>query len=370
MVNLMDKILKKLKVPKSIRIKILKYSIKNYTYSNSKNYLEELTKISEFPKGTSISTKTILDGDYDLSIIVPAYNVQDYIRKCITSLVNQKTKYKYKVIIVNDGSTDNTMKYLKLYKKYNFVTIIDQKNKGFSGARNKGLDYVSSKYISFVDSDDYVSNNYVEQLMNAAYKHNADIVEGSYQVFSEQGVLEKNIERIDITNDPFQTLYGYPWGKAYKKDLLNNVQFPENFWYEDTMAMYRIWPLANKVVTISPIIYNYRKNINGITISSKGKVKSLDSLYITIRLLMDCDKLNMDLTQSLYEFTLNQMIMNFNRIVPLGQSVMVKSFFVMANTIDLYFPESKYLTKNFNLKPVEKSLRSKNYRLFAAYCLF
>ena len=92
----------------------------------------------------------------DVSIIIPTYNVEKYIQQCLDSVISQRTNFRFHVICINDGSTDNTGLLLKKYENAENVTIIHQKNKGFSGARNVGLRKTNGKYIMFVDSDDFI----------------------------------------------------------------------------------------------------------------------------------------------------------------------------------------------------------------------
>ncbi len=122
-----------------------------------------------------------IDLKLDLSIIVPVYNSEKYLSTCLDSIVNQKTKFNYEVVCINDGSKDNSINILEDYqKKYNFIKIISQENGGISSARNTGINNASGKYFGFIDNDDKISENYVESLMNRAYEKNADIVKCNF----------------------------------------------------------------------------------------------------------------------------------------------------------------------------------------------
>ena len=106
--------------------------------------------------------------------MVPVYNVEEYVSKCIRSILQQTFK-NYELIVVNDGSTDDSLGKLQQFSD-NRLKIIDQKNKGLSGARNTGIKHAVGKYITFIDSDDWISNDYLEVMINCAKKYNADIV--------------------------------------------------------------------------------------------------------------------------------------------------------------------------------------------------
>lgn len=130
----------------------------------------------------------------DLSIIVPAYNVENYIRECLDSILNQSID-NYEIIIVNDGSTDKTQDICEEYSnEYSFIKLINQENKGLGAARNTGLQHVSGKYIAFVDSDDMVKENMFTQMLDLAIKKDLDLVVCDVELFFEDVNIRKPIE--------------------------------------------------------------------------------------------------------------------------------------------------------------------------------
>lgn len=330
------------------------------TFQNSLKFLNEISPDSN---GSSYG-KNHLSVKYDLQIIVPAYNCETTITDCLNSILKQKTQYSFIIDVVDDGSTDNTSKILENLREndlFSRLNIIHQKNEGLSGARNTGLKELKGKYVLFVDADDVLPQHAVERLMDAADKNNADIVEGGYNIFDDKkGIFFtfKHDNRLD--NNPFDVLYGYPWGKVYRATLFKNVIFPKGYWYEDTVGMYRLWPRAKHVVTIKSIIYNYRRNTKGITISSKGENKSIDTLWITKKLLSECDPqlLNTDL----FVFTLNQIIMNTRRLSYLDDKVNKANFVISRNLIDKYF--KRYKTDNKKIMEIKNALENNNYIRF------
>lgn len=363
----LNHLLKKINIPYNYRMFLLRVGLKKRI---RKNEVISLESLSPFPKGTSIINHNFKAKRYDLAIIVAAYNSQDYINSCISSLVNQKTQYNYSIIVVNDGSTDNTGIFLdKWHKKFpNLIKVIKSENEGLSSARNKAIEASTADYITFVDADDFVEKTFVEVLMKNAFEKDADIVEGGYQTIN-QGVIEK-YPNTDILNaNAFEDLYGYPWGKVYRQSLFKNVQFPIGFWFEDTVGMYRIWPNTNKVVTISDILYNYRINMKGITHSSYSNPKALDSFYITIRLLEDYKELGIAFTDEIYTFTLQQMVINFTRIISLSNRYLKTVFFIMVEVIDDFFPSSKFKCLDKRSLIIEQALRRNDYSLFVGVCL-
>ena len=127
-------------------------------------------------QGTSaLRQNHILQPDWDLTIIIPAYNVEKYIETCLTSVLEQVTQYTYRVIVINDGSIDNTAKILERFRNHSILSIITQDNGGAARARNRALESIRSRYVMFVDADDVLEPGAVEKLMYKAFELNSDI---------------------------------------------------------------------------------------------------------------------------------------------------------------------------------------------------
>lgn len=264
---------------------------------------------------------------YDLQIIIPAYNVEKYIEKCLDSILAQKTQYTYLIIVVNDGSTDGTQNKLLKYANNKHVSIIDQANTGFSGARNQGLKNLLGEYLMFVDSDDYLCENAIENLMKKAIEWNADIVEGSALFFNDAGdiLTRKHHASSKCNGDYADALWGQPWGKVIRTDIFKNLCFPEGFWYEDSIFEYCIYPFYRKKYTIENDVYAYRYNPSGITYKSRGNVKSVDHYWIMLYLLEWLnEKQNITADEWLQISILNNMVLGYTRTNALG--VVVKDF--------------------------------------------
>ncbi|KMZ12803.1 Glycosyltransferase [Candidatus Burkholderia humilis] len=162
----------------------------------------KVAKIRPYNRFSS-QTLTWPDSETDilLSIIVPVYNVEKYLAKYIDSTIDQKTSYAYEVIITDDGSTDSSAAILAGYANRPRFTIFRIKNSGLSVTRNEGLKRARGKYVMFVDSDDYISDNCVETLLSRALQHDADIVQGSYCTVD----VENNVQRKQIFKDAVLT---------------------------------------------------------------------------------------------------------------------------------------------------------------------
>lgn len=311
-----------------------------------------------------------IDYDYDLHLIVPVYNVEKYIIKCIESILLQNTHFSYYVTIVNDGSTDNSRKLLERYESTKNIEIIDQDNKGLSGARNAGLQHIKGRYVSFIDSDDYIEPNFVETLLSKGFSEQADIVEGSYNTFSNKRAYISTVQHKNkVTSLWNNNLFGVAWGKIFKSTLFQKVHFPESYWFEDTLCSIIIFPQVSKIITIDDIIYNYRINDAGITSISKGNIKSIDSFWITYELIKEKEKIGLKNDQQDYEFFLNQIKMCYTRTKKLRIHKLNKLMFSLyCQLFDNFF--STFSTHERKMVDLENSLKNKNYKAFILYLLF
>lgn len=303
----------------------------------------------------------------DLSIIIPTYNNANYIERAVESVIAQDTEFNFEIIIINDGSTDDTKLVLSRYNSNKNIIIINQDNKGFSGARNIGIDNANGKYIMFLDSDDYLAPDAIQNLLSVAIDYDADIVEGNYKTFDSNGNVNdvnKSCLKLTHVTSPSITLRGYPWGKVYKNHLLNSINFPLEYWFEDTVMPFIIFPNAKNCYLIPENVYMYFINPKGITATFKMKPKSLDTLYITRQLLKDKKRLNQQFTEIDYWLFLNQIKMNYSRTRFLSSKVK-KSIFVI--TCDLF---QRYFEEYFNIESdsISEIFNSKKYKKYIEFC--
>lgn len=203
----------------------------------------------------------------DASIIIPVYNAEKYLKKCLESVINQKTKYKYEIIVINDGSTDNSLNILKIYS--NKIKIIDKPNSGPGDSRNRGLELASGKYILFVDSDDYVSDNFVEKMLDTIIQNEADIVICDYYRVTTNNIkyFNKGEAGIYLKNNFNKVLLMefHSCNKIFKKELFNYETYPTDMLFEDVVLVSKLILKANKIVKINDPLYYYRKNENSTT---------------------------------------------------------------------------------------------------------
>ena len=198
-----------------------------------------------------------------ISIIVPFYNMEKYLSRCIDSILNQDYQL-YELIIINDGSTDNSDKICQEYiKKDSRIKYIKQENRGISESRNRGIKESSGKYISFIDSDDIVSPKYLSTLYENLITNKVDISCCSFQKFSKECTFneDNNIQVIDnvegIKKLLNESLSSFLWDKLIPRKLFSGISFKKDKIFEDTDVMYKIFSKAKKIVITDAILYGY-----------------------------------------------------------------------------------------------------------------
>ena len=223
-------------------------------------------------------------GNIDISIIVPIYNVEQYLRECLDSLAAQELK-TIEVLMVNDGTKDRSGDIAKEYaekwpEKFKYFI---KENGGLSDARNYALPYVRGKYVAFVDSDDYVEKNMFSELWNGALKSYPDIVECELdKVYSDHG------ERIHLP-DEYKSISDYmlnarvcAWNKIYRVEWLKNIGviFPKGLLYEDVCFFCKIVPYLTQLpVTVHRPLYHYRQREGSILSSSNRRILEIHKIF-------------------------------------------------------------------------------------------
>ena len=327
-----------------------------------------LNTVCPKPETTSIFFKDIVEPKVDLRIVVPCYNEEEYLEECLQSIVNQKTQYKWEVICINDGSTDRTADILEMYSKYENVRVIHQENKGFSGARNRGMEILDCRYYMFVDADDILCENAVEEMLQIAEEYNADMVEGDLKSFVHEEELEDigQKEKGAIKEIESNQISGYTCGKVIKSKLFQNIIFPEKYWFEDSIMAYLIAPQCDRIIKYEKCIYLYRRNMKGITATAGKNVKCIDTYWITELMLEDREKLNMPMDLKMYEKFLDQIALNYVRIEQMNEEIKTSIFFL---TADLYGRYAKGFTATSKFYGIlERALQLGNYSLYQDGC--
>ena len=221
-----------------------------------------------------------------LSIIIPIYNVEKYLTKCIESILNDTYK-DYEIILVNDGSKDNSQVIIDEYvKEYpDKIKAYIKENGGLSDARNYGITKASGEYITFIDSDDYIEKDYLYHAMNIIDKENPDLLisdlnyiwENSDKEMYQKGLSNRNVNpKKDIFLSPL-----FAWNKIYKKELFDklNLRYPKGLWYEDIPVTLTFAVNTNKISYYSGLSVNYLQRDTSI-MGSKYNDKMFDIFKI------------------------------------------------------------------------------------------
>lgn len=314
-----------------------------------------------------------------ITVVVPVYNVSSYLDRCIDSLLAQ-TYQNLDIILVNDGSTDNSGELCDTYaKKDARIRVAHKENGGLSSARNVGISMALGKYIGFVDSDDWVTEDMFEYLHSLLTDNHADIAvsnltrcksvsdankimkyhkESSINIYSQEEYIKKFM-KIDS-----QTIEYYAWNKLYKKELLTSKQYPDGKTAEDVLGTFKALLSANRIVQSNKVTYFYYVNPTSITASFSEK-KANDLLYVWDEVV----KLSKD--NELYH---SWAILNRKRIdfTILFQIAIAKNYMELIRNKEFIFPIVNRLKENsstllgINISTSRKLL----IRLFCANYIF
>ena len=246
-----------------------------------------------------------------ISVVVPIYKVEMYLKQCINSIIKQ-TYTNLEIILVDDGSPDNCPKICDEFKeKDSRVVVIHKENGGLSDARNAGIDVAKGKYIAFIDSDDYIHNEFIEELYNHIVSEKAQISMCTIQKVNEK---DEVIEEIPITEEKvisgrkailefnnFSISNVVAWNKLYNIELFKDIRYPKGKIHEDEFTTYKLLYLAKRVAISNRKLYYYRYNQNSITNKqfNEKRLDVIDALEERIEFFKNRNEIE------LYENTLN-----------------------------------------------------------------
>lgn len=297
----------------------------------------------------------------NFSIIIPIYNVEKYIVKCLESCINQDLSYDcYEIVLVNDGTLDNSMDIVNQYKIRfpHLIKIINQKNAGLSAARNAGLSIAKGEYIWFVDSDDFIENNILLDLISFIQQHKGvDLIQIQYRMVYEDSTIEKNIISSLFTNEVTGNealacggLHIPAQFTIFRKEFLlqNNLKFYPGIFHEDLEFKPRATILANKIIAYPKICYNYLQRSTG-SITSTFKLKNgIDMLTVAKSLKEFSCNMSLDVKIYFYDYialALNTVLYGLRSLSIEEQDIIKRSLTTSVNR-DLF----KCMAKSSKLK--------------------
>lgn len=281
-----------------------------------------------------------------ISIIIPVYNSEKYLDKCLTSLINQTHK-NIEIIAVNDGSTDNSEKILKQYQKQcpDIIKIYTWENHGIGATRNKGLELATGDYIGFVDSDDYVEVNMYSELLKRIKETNSEAAICNIQKFNNKGkcgeiITSSDLEKFSLLENPNMVNkidYG-PCNKIFKKEIFSGLEFSIKYKYEDLIPVFMALLKAKKITICNKLLYNYYINDTGET--QTVNERNIDMYCILNELLNNCKKYktNKDFWKELEHFSVYRIYENFGLLISTKYNYLLDKY--IDNSIDM-------LKKNF-----------------------
>ena len=294
-----------------------------------------------------------------ISVIVPTYNVEEYISKCLDSIINQTYK-NYEIICIDDCSSDNTYKILKEYeKKYNNIKVIkNEKNSGAGYSRNKALEIATGKYVSFIDSDDYIENNFLEELIKSIKSNDLAVCDIYIRYDNKEMTDNLSIACLDESNKLTfinNGLAASPCNKLFKKDILLKYPFPEGIMNEDIAVVLPILINSKKIGYTNKTYYNYVQHKRSVQ-NSKLSDKRLD-IFKSINILKNRVELN---NEYLDAIIYNQLILFLIYVVPKCENKEMRLEFLKK----FYKLSKEYNVYNNVFYQEFLSLQGKKHRIF------
>lgn len=340
------------------------------------NIIKEYKQKVLFSKNDIVDEKS--NDNIDLSIIIPVYNSEKYLSTCIESIIKQDTQYKFEILAINDGSTDKSLDILEKYaKKHDFIRIINQENKGISGARNTGINNAKGKYIGFIDNDDKIRKDYIEKLLNRAYENNADIVKCNHVKFNgESGEILGCSRHEDVSirgyiGEKILEFKGYIWGGILKKELWKEFRFPMGYWYEDAITRIVIMRICSRFEYIDEDLYFYNVHSSNASkiVWSKKNLKCMDQ-YFLVKKLVEYDRsIGLKDDNTLYKILLYEFgPMLWTRTRNLDREYRRRVFLLACEFINKI--EQEDITFSFEQKYINRALKNKDYVLWKLISIY
>ncbi len=307
----------------------------------------------------------------DISVIIPVYNYKDVISSCIDSVINQKTKYNFEVVLVDDGSTDGANLICDEYAKLSNVKTIHQKNAGIGAARNTGIKNARGKYLMFVDCDDYVHDDFIETMLNKAYFTDNDIIISSYtlvkkrkgQIISKRDVVcsKNNIKGYKDSEDLIMNYQGLPWNKIYKRKIFDKIRYINGYWYEDIIVHFLIFRICESYSYIEKSLYDYMWYENNFSHTQDAvSPQALQRYWLLEVMAEETKRIGLETDEKFYKILLRHSGREvYEGIHSFDDEVKRAVFWKTCEIVRQYKPECKY-NLTYAEKQLEKALLTNN----------
>lgn len=301
-----------------------------------------------------------------VSIIVPVYNVEEYLERCLDSLVNQTLK-DIEIIIVNDGSTDGSKEIIQKYlNKYKNIVYLEKENGGLSSARNYGIPYAKGEYIGFVDSDDYVEITMYEKMYNKAVEEKSDMVECDF-IWEYPNKKIEDIGKIySGKKEAIVEARVVAWNKIIKKDIIEKtkITFPEGLRYEDIEFFYKIVPYLDKISFVKETLVHYIQRESSIANTQNERTGEIFKIWENVlNYYIENNIFNEYRKELEYSYTRILLCSSLKRITKVKDKKVRKALIKLTwQNLNKKFPhwkQNKYLNstksfKNLYLKSINK----------------
>ena len=301
-----------------------------------------------------------------VSVIVPVYNVEEYLERCLDSLVNQTLK-DIEIIIVNDGSTDGSKEIIQKYlNKYKNIVYLEKENGGLSSARNYGIPYAKGEYIGFVDSDDYVEITMYEKMYNKAVEEKSDMVECDF-IWEYPNKKIEDIGKIySGKKEAIVEARVVAWNKIIKKDIIEKtkITFPEGLRYEDIEFFYKIVPYLDKISFVKETLVHYIQRESSIANTQNERTGEIFKIWENVlNYYIENNIFNEYRKELEYSYTRILLCSSLKRITKVKDKKVRKALIKLTwQNLNKKFPhwkQNKYLNstksfKNLYLKSINK----------------
>ena len=298
----------------------------------------------------------------DISIIVPAYNAEKYIGKCLDSLIHQ-TKKELEFIIINDGSTDQTEDIVKSYKDKR-IQYFKNKNQGIGKTRNFGIEKAKSKYIMFLDSDDYLEKTACERMFQKIETNHLDVVICDFYKEYDNGTIEEirtpHFDNSSLEDNPdIITEYLCPWAKIYTRKLImdHKIRFPENLKYEDAPFVIEALAKAKEIGKVDECLNYYLIHGNSETTVRDRRCFDILKIIDRIRTITKDkeklkDKIDHLTVRIITNYTIQQRVQKDKKV---GMEFIDEAFAYLQKEVPDYKKNHYYVGRGFLRRTIEKS---------------
>ncbi len=298
----------------------------------------------------------------DISVIVPIYNVEHYLEKCIESIINQRFK-NIEIILINDASTDGSLEIINKYSKHPGVVIVNNEvNLGLSESRNKGINIARGKYLSFIDGDDFINEDFlyllhkliietdsdicVSSIIHWDYKYNKKHIVNKIE-YHDSKVIDRQASIRDFLLR--KNIYNYTCNKLYKRELFmeNNIFFPKGKRYEDAYTTYKLLYKSNRICFSNNSIYFYVQRDNSI-MNQKFSSREMDYVYAVDELKLFLEKNNIfsSLQKEYYSYYANAYCSRLKKLI-LSKQIKKQSKNLKYLTNGIYYNYKNILYNNY-----------------------